>query len=71
MLTVKIKYAWVPSCPGTESDEVCTDRIDLVIAIDASGLITEKGFDLMKEFAKKLLKRMVAEYLFLSVKEMF
>jgi uncharacterized protein with von Willebrand factor type A (vWA) domain len=32
----------------------------LVIAIDASGSITEAGFDIMKEFAARMVRRMMA-----------
>lgn len=42
-------------------DEVCMDRIDLLIALDASGSITEEGFDVIKEFAVRLVKRIHAE----------
>ena len=36
-------------------------RIDIVIALDASGSITEEGFDVIKEFAVRLVKRIHAE----------
>jgi len=39
-------------------DEVCVAKIDLVIALDGSGSITETGFDILKEFAVKLLGRL-------------
>ena len=42
-------------------DEVCMDRIDLLIALDTSGSITEEVFDVIKEFAVRLVKRMRAE----------
>jgi hypothetical protein len=45
------------SCTG---DETCNSTIDLVIAIDSSGSITEAGFDILKEFAAKLVRRMMA-----------
>jgi len=44
------------SCTG---DETCNSTIDLVIAIDSSGSVTEAGFDILKEFAMKLVKRMM------------
>jgi uncharacterized protein YegL len=39
-------------------DEVCTTKMDLVIVVDASGSLTEKGFDVLKEFTAKIVKRM-------------
>jgi hypothetical protein len=39
---------------------MCNSSLDLVIAIDSSGSITEAGFDILKEFAMKLVKRMMA-----------
>jgi hypothetical protein len=45
------------ACTG---DEECNSTIDLVIAIDSSGSITEVGFDILKEFALRLVKRMMA-----------
>jgi len=45
------------ACSG---DEMCNSSLDLVIAIDSSGSITEAGFDILKEFALKLVKRMMA-----------
>jgi len=45
------------SCAG---DEMCNSTLDLVIAIDSSGSITEAGFDILKEFAIKLVQRMMA-----------
>jgi hypothetical protein len=44
------------ACTG---DEECNSTIDLVIAIDSSGSITEAGFDILKEFALRLVKRMM------------
>jgi hypothetical protein len=41
-------------------DETCNSTIDLVIAIDSSGSVTEAGFDILKEFAAKLVRRMMA-----------
>jgi len=37
---------------------VCTSTIDLVIAIDSSGSVTQKGFDVLKVFAGKIVQRM-------------
>jgi len=45
------------ACTG---DETCNSTMDLVIAIDASGSITEAGFDIMKEFAARIVKRLMA-----------
>jgi len=45
------------ACTG---DEECNSTIDLVIAIDSSGSITEAGFDILKEFAAKIVRRMMA-----------
>jgi len=38
-------------------DEVCIATLDMIVAIDASGSISEKGFDILKTFAKSLLSR--------------
>jgi len=38
-------------------DEICAQPMDLVIAIDGSGSLTEEGFEVMKTFAAKLVKR--------------
>jgi len=46
-------------CTG---DEICVARQDLVIAIDGSGSIREAGFDILKNFVKKLLSRYQTEY---------
>jgi len=43
------------SCIG---DEVCIAKIDIVIAIDASGSITAAGFEVLQEFAAKFLERL-------------
>jgi hypothetical protein len=45
------------ACTG---DETCNSTIDLVIAIDSSGSITEAGFDILKELALRIVKRMMA-----------
>jgi uncharacterized protein YegL len=39
-------------------DEECLALIDIVIAIDGSGSLTERGFDVLKTFAQKLVLRM-------------
>eukprot|EP00747_Dinoflagellata_sp_TGD_P133924 gnl/TRDRNA2_/TRDRNA2_175267_c2_seq29.p1 gnl/TRDRNA2_/TRDRNA2_175267_c2~~gnl/TRDRNA2_/TRDRNA2_175267_c2_seq29.p1 ORF type:complete len:646 (-),score=175.60 gnl/TRDRNA2_/TRDRNA2_175267_c2_seq29:60-1721(-) len=38
-------------------DEMCIAELDLIIGVDASGSISEKGFKIMKTFAKSLLGR--------------
>jgi uncharacterized protein YegL len=45
------------ACTG---DEMCNSTIDLVIAIDSSGSVTEAGFDILKEFTVKIVERMMA-----------
>jgi hypothetical protein len=45
------------ACTG---DETCNSTIDLVIAIDASGSVTEAGFDILKEFAARIVRRLMA-----------
>jgi uncharacterized protein YegL len=42
-------------------DEECIAAMDMIIGIDASGSISEKGFDIMKTFAKMLLARFKTE----------
>lgn len=46
------------ACVG---DEVCMANMDLVIAIDSSGSITQTGFDIMKTYAAKVVRRMKSE----------
>jgi Mg-chelatase subunit ChlD len=41
-------------------DETGNATLELVIAIDASGSITETGFDILKTFAAKIVRRMMA-----------
>jgi len=36
-------------------DEVCTSTSDIVLAIDSSGSLTQKGFDILTTFASKLV----------------
>jgi hypothetical protein len=47
------------ACKG---DEICVANQDLVIAIDGSGSIREKGFDILKKFVETLLLRYQTEY---------
>eukprot|EP00747_Dinoflagellata_sp_TGD_P154141 gnl/TRDRNA2_/TRDRNA2_177468_c6_seq6.p1 gnl/TRDRNA2_/TRDRNA2_177468_c6~~gnl/TRDRNA2_/TRDRNA2_177468_c6_seq6.p1 ORF type:complete len:667 (-),score=193.81 gnl/TRDRNA2_/TRDRNA2_177468_c6_seq6:222-2000(-) len=42
------------ACVG---DEMCIAALDLIIGVDASGSISEKGFDILKTFAKMLVSR--------------
>merc|ERR1711939_495865 len=46
------------ACVG---DEECIAVMDMIIGIDGSGSISEKGFDIMKTFAKTLLARFRTE----------
>jgi len=39
-------------------DEKCAAKMDLVIAVDASGSMTETGFDIVKTFTEKIIERM-------------
>lgn len=43
-------------------DEICVAKQDLIIAVDGSGSITEKGFAVVKKFATQLVERYQAEY---------
>merc|ERR1719310_1773698 len=45
------------ACTG---DEMCNSTIDLVIAIDSSGSVTEAGFDILKTFAKRIVQRLMS-----------
>jgi len=47
------------ACTG---DEICVAKQDLIVAVDGSGSIREKGFDTLKAFVKKLLSRYQTEY---------
>jgi len=40
-----------------DGDEECLSKIDLVIALDSSGSVTEKGFEVLKNFSVALTKR--------------
>merc|ERR1719310_376478 len=46
-------------CAG---DEICIAKQDLVIAVDGSGSISEKGFDVIKGFVSRLVDRYKGEY---------
>jgi hypothetical protein len=41
-------------------DETCNSTIDLVIAVDSSGSMTEVGFDILKTFASRIVRRLMA-----------
>jgi len=43
------------ACVG---DEECFSRLDLVIAIDSSGSLSEDGFSILKTFAEKVVQRL-------------
>eukprot|EP00747_Dinoflagellata_sp_TGD_P133949 gnl/TRDRNA2_/TRDRNA2_175267_c2_seq51.p1 gnl/TRDRNA2_/TRDRNA2_175267_c2~~gnl/TRDRNA2_/TRDRNA2_175267_c2_seq51.p1 ORF type:complete len:736 (-),score=192.93 gnl/TRDRNA2_/TRDRNA2_175267_c2_seq51:198-2357(-) len=43
------------ACVG---DEVCIAELDLVMAIDCSGSLTEKGFGILKNYGKAIITRM-------------
>merc|ERR1712151_679713 len=43
-------------------DEICIAKQDLVIALDASGSLTEKGYEAVKNFAVNLTKRYKSKY---------
>jgi len=43
-------------------DEVCVAKYDLVLAIDGSGSLRKKGFDVIKDFAAGLVKRFEAQH---------
>jgi len=47
------------SCNG---DEICVAQQDLVIAVDASGSVRDNGWNLMKDFVDKLLRKYESEY---------
>lgn len=42
-------------------DEECVAKQDVIVAIDGSGSVTEKGFDVLKEFAQKVVSRFRGE----------
>jgi hypothetical protein len=46
-------------CKG---DEICVANQDLIVAVDGSGSIREKGFDILKKFVEVLLKRYQTMY---------
>merc|ERR1719384_2134424 len=43
-------------------DEICIAKQDLVIALDASGSLKEKGYDIVRGFAANLTKRYKSKY---------
>ena len=43
-------------------DEICIAKQDLVIALDASGSLKEKGYDIVRGFAVNLTKRYKSKY---------
>merc|ERR550514_1258690 len=47
------------ACTG---DEICIARQDLILAIDGSGSLTEAGFDILKNFASKLVDKYQGMY---------
>jgi len=47
------------ACAG---DEICIAKQDLVIALDASGSLKEKGCDIVKRFAVNLTQKYVPKY---------
>jgi len=54
-LRMERKPCNMEQCSG---DEMCASKIDLVIALDASGSVTSTGFQVLKTFASKIVKRM-------------
>merc|ERR1712187_753838 len=42
-------------------DEVCQSQIDLIIALDGSGSVTQAGFDVFKTFAAMIVRRLKAQ----------
>jgi hypothetical protein len=55
----QIKKCNTQACIG---DEICIAKQDLVIALDASGSLKEKGYEAVKNFAVNLTKRYKAKY---------
>jgi len=47
------------ACVG---DEICIAKQDLVIALDASGSLREKGYDIVRQFAVNLTRKYRAKY---------
>jgi len=43
-------------------DEICVAKQDLIIAVDGSGSVRDKGWTVMKDFVVKLLERYEAQY---------
>lgn len=46
------------SCVG---DELCIAKMDFIVAIDGSGSLRESGYDVLKEFAAKVVRRFQGE----------
>jgi len=47
------------ACAG---DEICIAKQDLIIALDASGSLKEKGYDIVKKFAVNLTQKYMPKY---------
>ena len=47
-------------------DEICIAKQDLVLAVDASGSLREKGCDIVRGFAMNLTKRYKSKYFWSS-----
>lgn len=45
-----------------QGDEQCVAKMDVIIAIDASGSMREKGFEILRAFAVALVKRFEGEF---------
>lgn len=45
-----------------QGDEQCVAKMDIIIAIDASGSMREKGFEILRTFAVELVKRFEGEF---------
>lgn len=43
---------------GCLGDEECIDVADVVIAVDGSGSLRKEGFETLKQFTRKLVKRL-------------
>jgi len=58
-LRYRIKKCNMHACVG---DEICIAKQDLVMAIDSSGSLREKGFDTIKDFIGKLVSKYRGKY---------
>merc|ERR1719361_3050022 len=47
------------ACAG---DEICIAKQDLILALDASGSLKEKGYDIVKKFAVNLTQKYMPKY---------